>query len=186
MEYYQQNFEKLTILNFERAEYERCTFVNCDLSNADFTDLKFVECEFKGCSLSLVNLAGATLNDNRFTPVRCWGLRFDQCNQFALSFSFDSCVVNDSSFYKCKLKKSSFTGTQFHHCDFVQCDLSETNFHNCDLKDAMFENTNLQKADLRTAINYSINPEINQIKKAKFSLSGLRGLLEKYDISVSP
>jgi len=48
----------------------------------------------------------------------------------------------------------------------------------------MFENTNLQKVDLRSAINYSINPEINQIKKAKFSASGLRGLLEKYDIVV--
>ncbi|MEI9917661.1 MAG: pentapeptide repeat-containing protein [Bacteroidota bacterium] len=185
MDFYQQTFDKLTTLDFERAEYEQCIFVNCDLSNADFTDLKFVECEFDGCGLNLVNLAGATLNDVKFRNCKMLGWRFDQANQFALSFSFDNCIVNDSSFFKCKLKKSVFVATQFHHCDFVQTDLTETNFHNCDLKDAMFENTNLQKADLRTAINFSINPEINQVKKAKFSLVGLRGLLEKYDLIVS-
>jgi hypothetical protein len=42
----------------------------------------------------------------------------------------------------------------------------------------------LEKADFRTAFNYSINPETNRIKKAKFSKEGLNGLLDKYDIEI--
>jgi fluoroquinolone resistance protein len=57
-------------------------------------------------------------------------------------------------------------------------------FDNCDLSKASFDNTILEKADFRTAFNYSINPESNKIKKAKFSVSGIAGLLDKYDIHI--
>ena len=39
-------------------------------------------------------------------------------------------------------------------------------FHECNLLGAMFDQTNLEKADLRTAINFSIYPEQNKLKKA--------------------
>ena len=58
------------------------------------------------------------------------------------------------------------------------------NFINCDLSRAFFENTILRKVDFRTAFNYSIDPELNQIVKAKFSLSGVKGLLDKFDIEI--
>ena len=64
------------------------------------------------------------------------------------------------------------------------CDLTGCVFNNCDLTKATFENTIIEKADFRTSFNYSINPEINRIKKAKFSLSGIAGLLDKYDIEI--
>ena len=70
--------------------------------------------------------------------------------------------------------------------DFTDADLSGASLDKTDLQLALFENTNLEKADLRTAYNYSINPEINKIKKAKFSLDGLPGLLGKYDIVIQP
>ncbi|WP_086936325.1 pentapeptide repeat-containing protein [Chamaesiphon minutus] len=57
-------------------------------------------------------------------------------------------------------------------------------FENCDLTDAIFQYTILEKADFRTAYNYSIDPELNRIKKAKFSRSGIAGLLDKYDIDI--
>ncbi|OQA01530.1 MAG: hypothetical protein BWY70_00347 [Bacteroidetes bacterium ADurb.Bin408] len=44
--------------------------------------------------------------------------------------------------------------------------------------------TNLEKADLRTAFNYIIDPELNHIKKARFSLRGISGLLAKYNIDI--
>jgi len=50
---------------------------------------------------------------------------------------------------------------------------------------ATFDKTMLEKADFRTAYNYSIDPDNNRIKKAKFSQSGLGGLLHKYDIVIS-
>jgi uncharacterized protein YjbI with pentapeptide repeats len=63
--------------------------------------------------------------------------------------------------------------------------LSQATFNNCDLSRAVFEHSNLEKADLRNAHGYIIDPSINRIKKAKFSMTGVMGLLVKYDIEVS-
>jgi len=68
--------------------------------------------------------------------------------------------------------------------DLTECDLASAVFDHCDLAGATFENTILEKADLRTSFNYSIDPERNRVKKAKFSLQGLPGLLNKYDIEI--
>jgi len=48
----------------------------------------------------------------------------------------------------------------------------------------VFENTILEKVDFSTSFNYSIDPEMNKIKKAKFSLPEVIGLLNKYDIEI--
>ncbi|MBN1650376.1 MAG: pentapeptide repeat-containing protein [Bacteroidales bacterium] len=68
--------------------------------------------------------------------------------------------------------------------DFTEADLSASHFDNCDLSGAHFENSKLQKADFRSAFNYRIDPELNRIKKAKFSLTEIGGLLYKYDIEI--
>ena len=68
--------------------------------------------------------------------------------------------------------------------DFTEADLNNASFDNCDLIGAKFEKTNLEKADLSTSFNYSIDPELNRIKKAKFSIDGIAGLLDKYDIEI--
>ena len=68
--------------------------------------------------------------------------------------------------------------------DFTQADLSNAAFNTCDLIRAKFENTNLEKADFRTSYNYSINPALNRMKKAKFSVAGIYGLLDNYDIVI--
>jgi uncharacterized protein YjbI with pentapeptide repeats len=71
-----------------------------------------------------------------------------------------------------------------HEVDFVDADLSMALFDNCDLQGAIFENSLLEKTDFLTAKNYSINPEINRIRKAKFSIPEVVGLLSKYDIII--
>ena len=77
-----------------------------------------------------------------------------------------------------------FKNSSLHEVDFTDADLSDAVFDNCDLSRAVFENTNLEKADFRSAYNYSIDPERNRVKKAKFSLQGAVGLLDKYDIHI--
>jgi hypothetical protein len=52
------------------------------------------------------------------------------------------------------------------------------------LEGAVFDNTVLEKADFSTAFNYALDPANNKIKKAKFTTSGLYGLLSKYDIEI--
>jgi len=112
------------------------------------------------------------------------GMRFDLCNPFLLSFSFDNCQLDHSSFYGTKIKKTRFKSSKLSEVDFTGCELSESVFQDCDLDRAIFENTHLEKADLRSAFNYSIDPEKNRIRKAKFSVQGVAGLLDKFDIII--
>jgi uncharacterized protein YjbI with pentapeptide repeats len=112
------------------------------------------------------------------------GLHFENCNEFGLAFKFENCQLNHSSFFKTKIKKTIFSNTQLKEVDFTECDLTSSVFENCDLSDTTFDQTILEKVDFRTAFNYSIDPDINRIKKAKFSIQGISGLLNKYDIEI--
>jgi uncharacterized protein YjbI with pentapeptide repeats len=181
-----QVFDKsdFKMVGLAKAVYENCTFTNCDLSNIDLTDFNFTDCEFKGCNMSLAKVVKTVFNQVTFTNCKLLGLLFENSSEFLFSVSFDHCVLNHSSFFKQKLKKTIFKNSSLHEVDFSECDLSHAVFEHCDLKMATFENTILNKADLRTAINYTINPETNNIKKALFSLQGLPGLLHKYDIEI--
>ncbi len=82
------------------------------------------------------------------------------------------------------MKKTIFKDCVIKEADFSDADLTEARFLNCDLSMTRFHYTTLDKADLRTAGNFSIDPELNKLKKTKFSSSGIIGLLDKYDIVV--
>lgn len=168
----------------QKGEYEHCTFKQCDFSNQDISHYKFIECTFRGCNLSLLKLSKTSFQDTHFHECKMLGLRFDQCHNFALSFTFDTCILQDASFFRLKLKKTAFRNCQLHHADFAECDLTEALFDTCDLRDAVFENTILEKADFTTSFNYNIDPEHNRVRKAMFSQNGLHGLLLKYDITI--
>lgn len=174
-----------TVAPLAKGEYEHCVFLNCDFSNTDLSGTKFTECQFTGCNLSSANLHKTALRDISFTGCKLLGLRFDTCNEMLFSVSYDHCIVNFSSFYKRKLKNASFKNTSFHEVDFTEADLSSAVFANCDLLKAVFENTILEKADFSSAYNYSLDPELNKIKKAKFSIPGVTGLLDKYNIEIA-
>jgi fluoroquinolone resistance protein len=179
-------FEKIdfTTKPLEYGEYEKCDFNNCVFSNTDISEIKFIDCRFTDCNLSLVQVVKTVLRDVWFKDCKMLGIRFDSCNQFALSFGFDGCILNHSSFYKTKIKQTIFKNTQLQGVDFTACDLTGAVFNDCNLLDAIFENTIIEKTDLRSSYNYSIDPEKNKIKKARFSLPGLVGLLRKYDITI--
>lgn len=167
-----------------KAEYENCIFKNCDFAGRDLSGYLFIECQFLTCNLSLCKLNKTVIRDTKFKDCKMLGLHFQHCNEFGLSFHIDSCLLNHSSFYRRKLKNTVFKNSQMHGVDFVQADLTGSVFDNCDLTDAVFEDTILEKADFRTSFNYNINPETNRMKKAKFSLSHIAGLLNKYDIEI--
>jgi fluoroquinolone resistance protein len=163
-----------------KGEYECYTFINCDFSNSDLAETIFVECVFEG----MARLIMTAFRDIKFRNCKMLGLHFENCNKFGLTVNFENCNLNHSSFYQLKLKKTTFKNLKLHEVDFSGCDLSNSVFDNCDLTKATFENTIIEKVDFRTSFNYSIDPEINRIKKAKFSLGGVTGLLYKYDIEI--
>ncbi len=163
-----------------KGEYENCSFNSCN----DFSEFKFIDCTFNSCNFSLVKLYQTVFRDVVFKDCKMLGLRFDTCNGFGLSFSFDGCQLNHSSFYKTKIKKTIFKNSHLQESDFSEADLTGAVFDDCNLTQAVFFHTILEKADFRTSYNYSIDPEINRIKKAKFSIWGIPGLLDKYDIEI--
>jgi fluoroquinolone resistance protein len=181
-----QTFNKETLLESPliKGVYENCLFNNLDLSNLNFSDYRFVDCTFSGCNLSLTKLNKTGMQDIKFIGCKMLGLHFDAVNEFGLGVGFENCMLNHSSFYNRKLKKTVFKGCAMQECDFTLSDLTGVQFDECDLLDATFDNTILEKADFRTAYNYTLDPERNRIKKARFSMNGLAGLLQKYGIQI--
>jgi len=166
------------------GDYENCRFVNCNFSNTDLSKISFTACEFKGSNLSMAKLMNTGIKEVKFLNCKLLGLHFDTCNHILFQAYFDTCLLNLSSFYKLKIKKTTFTNCSLREVDFTETDLSGSLFNNCDLAGALFQSANLEKADLRSSYNYSIDPERNRINKAKFSLIGISGLLDKYDIEI--
>lgn len=182
----EKKFENIdfTETSLATADYENCTFSICNFSSTDLSGFSFTECEFTGCNLSLTSMTNTMLKDIKFIDCKLVGVHFDKCKDLHFKVHFNSCILNLSSFYKMKLKNMNFQNSNLHEVDFVDCDLSNASFINCDMAGAVFENTILEKADFRTAYNYSIDPDQNRIKKAKFSIQGITGLLNKYDIQL--
>lgn len=166
------------------GEYENCIFNNCNFAGCDLSGIKFLDCSFNGCNLTLVELNRTIFRDVKFKDCKMLGLHFDTCSEFGLSFSFDGCQLNHSSFYKTRIKKTVLKNSLLQEADFIEADLTSTIFQNCDLARAIFNRTILEKADFRTSYNYSIDPEMNRVKKAKFSILNVPGLLDKYDIEI--
>ncbi|MCW3103152.1 MAG: pentapeptide repeat-containing protein [Bacteroidetes bacterium] len=181
-----KRFDKInfTEQQLEKGEYENCTFANCNFSATDLSGINFSGCEFRSCNLSMAKTLKTGFCDIQFTDCKLLGLHFETCNEFLFSAYFENCILNLSSFYRMKIKKTKFSRCSMHEVDLSGADLSGAIFDNCDLAKAKFENTILERADLRTSWNYSIDPEINKIKKAKFSKQGIAGLLDKYDIEI--
>jgi fluoroquinolone resistance protein len=174
-----------TTQRFAPGEYDNCDFINCNFANVDCSFTRFVDCRFTGCNFSMSKLLGTSLNSVTFEDSKIIGINFETCNEFSFSVSFQNCILNFSSFYKRVLKKTLFRDCTLLEVDLTDADLAGTIFDKCNFDRAKFDNTNLEKADLRTSFNYSIDPERNKLKKAKFSRDGLAGLLEKYDLNIS-
>lgn len=164
--------------------YEQCSFINCNFANSDLSEVVFTDCIFISCNLTLVQITKTAFRNIKFTECKMLGISFDNCNEFGLAFSFDNCNLNHASFFKTKIKKTVFKGSTLHEVDFTGCDLTGSLFDHCDHTRATFENSILEKVDFRTSFNYSFDPDVNRIRKAKFSLYGLPGLLNKYDIDI--
>ena len=166
-------------------EFAGCVFINCNFSKANLANDDFVDCQFRACNLSLATLDNACLKNIQFTGCKMVGIDFSRCNNFNFSVSFHDCPLDYCSFFQKKMKKTVFNNCSMKECDFTETDLTQAAFAGCDLQQAIFMRSVLEKADFRTAIHYTIDPDLNRIKKAKFSLAGIEGLLHKYELDIS-
>lgn len=182
-----KTFDKkdFSVTALQKGTYENCQFINCNFSNATLSYLSFTDCQFTGCNLSMAKTTKTAFTDVLFKDCKLLGVHFDDCNDFLFTVSFENCMLNLSSFYKRKLQKTIFKNCSLHEVDFTDADLSGTIFNHCDLLQAIFDNTVLEKADFRTAFNYALDPAKNRVKKARFSMAGIKGLLHQFNIEIS-
>ncbi|MBC7485240.1 MAG: pentapeptide repeat-containing protein [Cytophagaceae bacterium] len=181
-----KTFEKIVYSGKEirNREFEQCIFKDCDLSDSTFAHNRFTDCTFIGCNLSMMKLSGTSLRDVTFKHCKLLGINFSECEDFLFHVGFENCILDYASFTRKKMTKTKFIHTSLKQVAFANANLANAVFDDCDLADAVFNATDLKEADFRTANNYIIDPELNNIKKAKFSLHGVVGLLAKYAIRI--
>jgi len=169
---------------FPTGDYEDCVFSGCTITNCYLKGSNFGDCEFVDCDLSMVNLTGVTIRDIRFKGCKMLGVKFESCNKLLFSVQFEQCQLDFSSFHSLPLANTGFIECRLLEVDFTGADLKGAIFHQSDLSGAVFLQSNLEKSDFRTAFHFSIDPELNRMKKARFSLQGAGGLLGKYDLEL--
>jgi uncharacterized protein YjbI with pentapeptide repeats len=109
------------------------------------------------------------------------GADFFKCEHL-FSASFKNCVMQYCNFSGLNMKKGGFHRSLLKECYFKNTYLQGADFREVNLAGTIFHSCNLEKADFSGAIGYSIDPQVNQIKKAKFSLPDAIGLLACFDI----
>ena len=174
-----------TLTELPKAEYDNCMFINCNFNACYLSTITFLECQFIDCDLSNSKTSDTTFKDVAFENCKLLGVLFNDCNQLLMSMSFNNCQLNFASFYKVKLINTKFTNCQFEKTEFTEANVSKSVFDNCNFKYAIFFNTNIEQANFLTSYNYSIHPENNKIKGAKFSKDQIQGLLDHYKIQIS-
>lgn len=181
-----QTFKKITAeeLKCQGGSFENCIILNSEFQNADLSGLRFSDCQFKECNLALCTVGNTAFQNVLFIDCKLVGVDFSKAGDFLFEASFENCSLDNSIFYKKKNKSARFSNCSLVEADFSEADFSNTVFDNCNLSRAFFDRSALKGADFTSSYNYSIDPDTNVIKKAKFSLSGLPGLLAKYDIIV--
>ncbi len=166
------------------TEFNNCLFKKCDLSNSEFRLCKFIDCVFEECNLSLIKWGRSTLSNVVFKHCKLLGINFSLCEDFLFSVRFESCILDYSSFMNKKMLKTFFVRSRLKEVTFSQANISGSVFDESDLSGAVFNETDLSAVNFTTALNFSIDPELNIIYKAIFSAAGLPGLLEKYHIKI--
>lgn len=165
-------------------EFDGCTFEKCNMTECDLSETYFRDCVFVGCNFAMAKFDNTLLKDCVFENCKLSGVEFGATNPFMFAIECRKCMMNYVSFVKNRLEKARFSGCQITDALFSECNLQKAVFHDCDLTNTVFMQNNLQKSDFTTAVNYTIDPEINRMRGANFGLLGIYGLLTKYEINI--
>ena len=181
-----KTFEKVVYTGqvIRGREFQDCTFKQCDLSDSEFLGSKFIDCVFENCNLSLLKLGNTALQSVTFEDCKILGVNFHECSDFLFSVSFNNCIIDFASFSGKKMPKTAFVKSSLKETSFVQAILIGSKFEQCDLLGTIFNRTDLSSVNFVTAYHYTIDPEINMLKKAVFTPDGLAGLLVKHQIKI--
>lgn len=176
-----ENFSKKSL---ENSVFNSYSFHSCDFSESNLRNAKFCSCLFANCNLSLPKLEGCRFQDVQFINCKIVGAEFFKCEKTFFSASFKKCLLLYCNFSDLNMKNTQFNGSKIQESHFTNAMLTGVDFADTDLSGTIFHNCDLCKADFSTAKRYSIDPQTNKIKKAKFSLPEAVGLLQGFDILI--
>jgi len=167
------------------CDYERCTFIHCDFTACDFLAVAFIDCVFTDCNFNEAKINYVSLRNALFTNCSFTSVNFTMCDPLLMQVEFKDCTLDYAKFYTLKIKGTVFTNCSLIAVDFMNTDLTGVIFDTCNLHKSVFVDAIANKADFTTSYNFTIDPERNKLRKAKFSQAGLKGLLEKYDLIIT-
>lgn len=124
-------------------------------------------------------------NNVNFNGCKLVGADFSGSREFLFSIDANQSNFDYAIFAKKKNRKHYMSNCSFKNADFSGGDWANTVFANCNLEGATFEAVNLQGTDFTSSYGLTLDPAINHLAKAKFSLNNLPGLLSKYHIIVA-
>ena len=165
----------------EERLFENCIFVSCNFGGASFKRCRFIDCTFQGCDLSNWQIHGSRLREIAFKDSKMVGIIWGNASAIT-HLNLERCVLDFSNFAGLDLRKSLIRECMAREVDFSDANLCEVDCRGTDFAGTRFANTNLLKADFRQALNYSIRPDGNKLKQAKFSLPEATLLLYGLDI----
>ncbi len=186
IDYVDQVFDKTEFPPTGRKDtrFDSCTFKHLDLTAVDFRGCDFTNCTFEHCNVSMVKFGSIGFDKVKFVDCKLVGTDFTNTKDFLFAADFSNCILDYAAFMKKKNKQSRFVNCRLKGTDFSEADLSVAIFDECDLSGAVFFRTILTGTNFTTSYNFTIDPEKNTLKKAKFSSAGLIGLLQNYGITV--
>ena len=183
--YYQEKFLNLS-LSGERLrsiEFEECEFTGCSFIDCTFEKCKLIDCTFTDCTISAINPMNSWVSDTKFTKSKVMGCDWTRASQVH-GMEFTDCQLNYSNFSGMKIPGIKMINCQAKEVDFAETDLSEATFSGTDFERSIFSRTNLAKASFTGAVNYSIDPRNNTLKKTHFSMPEALSLLSSFDIVI--
>lgn len=185
--YFNQLFEKSSFpaKGSKETQFEDCIFKNCDFTEFNFAGCDFINTTFEDCNFSMVKFGYVALDNVHFVGCKMIGADFSTVKEFLFSANFTNCALDYAAFMKRKNRKCRFNNCMLKGADFSEADLTDSIFDSCDLSNAIFMNSILNGVNFATAFNFIIDPERNLLRKAKFSVHGLAGLLTTYGIIVA-
>jgi fluoroquinolone resistance protein len=188
--FYEQHFLdlKLEVTQLKNKTFENCKFSGCDFTGVTLLSCKFINCDFKFCNLSSVQMSYTSFSETAFDESKLIGIDWNKAKwpfvKIDSPIEFYNTDISYSSFYELDLNGIVIESCKAHEVDFRAGNFSKGRFIATDFLGSLFMHTDLRAASFLEAINYNINPNDNNICKAKFSTPEVLNLLHAFQIEI--
>jgi len=180
--------QKINQNNFENIIKEM-SILDMHFYKIDFSWMKlswknFINCKFEKCNLSNVIINDTTLNNVDFIKSKIMWIKFNKIKQILSNFNFFDCNIILCDFKSLKMTNTIFRDSKIFESDFYYTNLEWADFSFCEMQNTIFEKTILKKACFLWSSWFFIDPNKNNLIKAKFSRDNAIELLNSLDIII--